>query len=221
MPMYIPVNWMSFCIATAFVLLFAYIMQILSRSFVTRDVLEKRFGILDLQFASSGLEINNLLNGITKLEHPQAKKVFHALRMHLYVDFLFMPAAYGTLFIACMQVARKMPPSGEIFFYILAWLQAAAWISDIIENVMLLKKIRQHEDQSPLVSGGGFFPVFQKLQFIKWGAALLALVCILSSLMYFWVSGFYSPSSLKYILIFAGEILIFVILCALPAKKSH
>lgn len=221
MPMYIPVSWMSFCIATAFVLLFACIMKRLSRSFVTRDVLEKQFGILDLQFAASGLEVNNLLRGIKKLEPSRAEKVFRALKMHLYVDFLFMPAAYSALFIASMQVARRMPVSGEIFFSALAWLQAIAWLSDIIENIIILKKIRQHEDQSPLMSGNAFFPLFQKLQFIKWGAALLALVCVLSSLMYFWISGFYSPSSLKYIVMFAGEILVFVILCALPAKKSH
>lgn len=220
MPIHIPVNWMSFCIATAFVVLFSYIMHIISRSFITRDVLHKKFGILDLELASSELELNNLLHGITKLEAVQAKKVFRALRMHLYVDFLFMPAAYGALFIACMQVARKMPESGMIFFSILAWLQVAAWVSDIIENIFLLKKIRQHEDQPLQNTGTKFFAVFQKLQFVKWGAALLALVCILSSLMYFWVSGFYSPASLKYIVMFTAEILVFIILCALPAKKS-
>lgn len=220
MSVYIPVNWMSFCIATAFVFLLSYIMHAISRLFVTRDVLHKKFGILDLELASSPLELDNLLRGITKLEHLQAKKVFRALRMHLYVDFLFMPAAYGALFIACMQIARKMPEPGMTFFSILAWLQTAAWISDIIENIFLLKKIRQHEDQALQNTGTNFFPTFQKLQFIKWGAALLALVCILSSLMYFWVSGFYSPASLKYILMFTAEILIFIVLCALPEKKS-
>lgn len=213
------INWMSFCIAVAFVIAFAYLMQIIARSFITRDVLRKSFGIFDLEFAASELELNNLLRGINKLEPPQAKKVFRALRTHLYVDFLFMPAAYGALFIACMLVANKMPLPGLVFFSILAWLQAAAWVSDIVENIYLLKKIRQHENQSLQGAGTNFFPLFQALQIIKWGAALLALVCVLSSLMYFWIAGFYSPGTLKYILIFASEVLVFGILCVLPAKK--
>ncbi|MBA4168362.1 MAG: hypothetical protein H0X41_12615 [Chitinophagaceae bacterium] len=200
-------GWMLFCIAVAVLLLTALVMQFFGGFFITKDVLVRNFTILDLEMASTEMEIDNTLKGIIKLEPPAVEKVIKSLKNHLYADFLFMPAAYGTIFIACMKVAWKMPEPGVIFFTLLGWIQIAAWISDIMENIYLLGKIgRLNSVYKPSYLS---FHAYQVLEIVKWGFSLLAVVCVLSALMYFWISGLYMGQSLKYLLIVVIEIVVF------------
>jgi hypothetical protein len=205
MEIVIPNSWSLFCIAFAIVLATSYIMGLLGRYLYTRDVSLRKFSIMDLQLAPNAKEIVILVNGIYKLSEPSSKKVIRALRLQLYIDFLFMPGAYGSIFILCMQLSSKMPPVGATFFSILAWLQAIAWLCDIIENIYLLGKI--HKD--PAESSKPAFKAFQYLEVIKWGSALFGLVCGLAALMYFWFAGDYARESLQYLLIIGIEIAIF------------
>jgi hypothetical protein len=211
-------GWMLFCITGAVLLLTALAMQYFGGFFVTKDVLVRNFTIMDLELASTETEIDNTLKGIVRLEPAIATKVIRSLKNHLYIDFIFMPAAYGTIFIACMKVAWKMPESGAIFFSLLAWLQIAAWISDIMENIYLLGKIGglNKGSQSSYLS----FHTYQYLEVVKWGFSMLAVVCVLSALLYFWVSGLYMGESLKYLLIIVIEVVVFAVLMKVSGKPG-
>jgi hypothetical protein len=203
-------GWILFCILLSGVLLTALLMQWFGGFFITRDVLVRNFTILDLELASTEKEIDNTLKGIVQLEPAVAGKVIRSLTYHLYVDFLFMPAAYGTIFVACLNVAWKMPASGAIFFTVMGWLQVASWVSDILENIYLLGKInRIKSEYTPSFMS---FHTYQYLEVVKWGLALLAIVCLLSALMYFWISGLYMEISLQYLLAVMIELTIFVLL---------
>jgi hypothetical protein len=47
------------------------------------------------------------------------------------------------------------------------------------------------------------------MEAIKWGTALTATVCALSAICYFWLTGGYSATSLKYAVITLAEIAAF------------
>lgn len=211
-------GWMLFCVAVALLSVTALLMQWMGGFLITKDVLVRDFTILDLELASKEIEIDNTIKGITQLEPDISAKVIRFLKGMLYADFLFMPAAYGGIFIACMKVAYKMPESGQIYFSILGWLQAAAWISDIIENLYLLKKIgRRGEAGKALLP----FVLYQWLEVVKWGLSLLGVVGTLSALMYFWISGLYMAESLGYLLAIAVELIAFVLLMQMLRKPGN
>jgi hypothetical protein len=205
MQLFIPHAWTWFCLLLAVVLLTSFVMATLGRRFFTLDVVLRSFSILDLEWPASPLEIVNLIKGIYLLPAPDSRKVIKALRAQLYIDYLFMPAAYGSIFILCMQVSWKMPPAGAAFFSVLAFLQVIPWLCDIIENFFLLGKIRPDTGKP----GKTVFRAYQCLEIAKWGLSLLGLVCGLSSLLYFWLSGHYAFTSLHYLLIIAAEIGVF------------
>lgn len=203
-------GWVLFCVAVAVLLLAALAMQYYGEFFVTRDVLVRDFTIFDLEFASTEREIENTLGGIIRLPPDESAKVIVSLKRHLYIDFLFMPAAYGAIFIACMKVAWKMPEPAASLFSLLGWLQIVAFLSDGIENFYLLVKIARANavHQRSFIT----FGTYRLLEILKWGSSLLAVVCVLSAFLYFWVSGLFMGQSLKYLLIVAIELIAFVVL---------
>src|SRR4051812_47783454 len=105
--MYPEITWTLFIIAFAVMLATSLVMMILQRSFYTNDPVIKSFSILDLQLAGTENEMDNTITGIRNMG-ADSIKIFRSLRNHLLVDFIFMPAAYGAIFIACMRVAGKM-----------------------------------------------------------------------------------------------------------------
>lgn len=217
MEVIIPDSWTIFCIAFGIVLFTSYIMGRLGRLFYNRDVSLRKFSILDLQLAPNAKEIVILVKGIYKLPEAAAKKVIGALKAQLYVDFLFMPAAYGSIFILCMKLSAKMTDSiGPTFFSALAWLQLIAFLFDIIENIYLLGKVRK----DPVQSSDGVFKAFRFFVACKWLFALLGVVCSLASLLYFWFADEYDTTSLKYILIIGIEVAVFVVLSMMTKKKD-
>jgi len=200
-------GWPLFCVAFGIVLFTAYIMARLSRHFYTMDVVLRKFSIMDLQLPDSPTELKNLVRGIFLLPEERRKKCLKALKSTLYIDFLFMPAAYGAVFLLCMKVMYKMSFFGQYFFMILAWLQVLALIFDIIENIYLLKKIHPGVEASSV-------SVHKTLQFFalaKWGIALVSIICALSGALDVWLVGRYDTVSLKYILILIGEVVLFLL----------
>src|SRR4051812_24811511 len=127
-------GWLWFCIAFAILLCISLVMAIQSRQFYTQDVVAKKFSIMDLELPASPNEVAILIKGIYRLPEDQSGKTLRALRGQLYLDFLFMPAAYGSIFIACMMISWKMTHFGHWIFTGLAWAQIIPWILDIIEN---------------------------------------------------------------------------------------
>jgi hypothetical protein len=200
-------GWIWFCITFSVMLTTVFIMNLQSRKFYTQDVILRKFSIIDLEFPASAQELVNIIKGIYALPGGQSQRTLRSLRGQLYVDFLFMPAAYIGIFILCMQVSSKMSHFGHYVFAVLGWLQAIPWICDIIENIYLLNKIRPE----PMISTPSAHKAFERLEVLKWGIPLLGTVCSFSALFYFWLTGLYSPDSLPYILIIVGEIIIFMI----------
>src|SRR4051812_35317006 len=120
------INWPMFCIAFGAMLLLTFIMGLLGRHFYTQDVVIKKFSIMDLEMPATPLELVNLIKGLYKLPGDRSKKSIDSLKGQLYIDFLFMPFAYGSIFILCMLVSAKMDlAAGKYVFMILAWLQLA------------------------------------------------------------------------------------------------
>lgn len=183
--------------------------------FFSKDVVLRKFSIIDLQFAATGQEIVNIIKGIYLLPEEKSKKAVNALRSQLYVDFLFMPAVYGGIFLLCMKVSNKMlSVAGEDFFAILAWLQIIPWLCDLYENSYLLNKLNNPKAATPQTH-----KFFQRIVVLKWGISLLGAVCSIAALFYFWLVGYYSVDSLPYILIIFAELILFIIARKMISNK--
>jgi hypothetical protein len=208
--------WCWLCFSAALLLFTSFIMLRQARQFYLFDVVVRKFSIIDLQFPASSKEIPELIKGIYALPAPQQSRTLSALRGQLWVDFLFMPALYGSIFLLCIQVANKMTPSGEIFFECLAWLQLIAWLFDAMENGYLLNKIKPGVTPStPEVH-----KAYQQMVFAKWILLLTGIVCAFSALLFFWVSGKYESRSLHYLLILVGEAIVFVIALVIAGRRK-
>jgi len=217
MHLHISEGWTIFCFLLGVITVTILIMTFQGRNFYTQDVVLRRFSIMDLQFPSSPLELENLVKGIFALPADRSQKTLRALKGQLYVDFLFMPAAYGAIFILCMHVASKMSTFGQQLFSILAWAQVFAWICDIIENIFLLINLKP----GIRISNGGIAKAYLISVLAKWAIALVALVCALSALFYFWLIGRYSEDSLPYLWIIGGELVLLVVIRLIIARKAN
>lgn len=195
-------GWLFLCVTTGLFLFVGLILRIQSRQFCTLDVVVRKFSIMDLEFPPSPREISNIINGIYQLPTRRSEKTLRFLKAHLYTDFLFMPVAYGSIFIACLKVSAKMLSVGHTVFVVLAWLQVLAWVLDMIENIYLLKKIKP----TVLPSKQSVHKAYQLLQVGKWGIALTGAICSLSALLYFWLIGNYATASLIYLVILVMEV---------------
>ena len=207
-------GWIYFCVAFGIMLITTFIMGRLSRHFFTQDVVLRRFSIMDLEWPASPRELVNLLKGMYELPGKKQQKAISSLRKHLYTDFIFMPAAYGSIFLLCMHISWKMTFIGPYIFAALAWLQVVALLLDIIENIYLLKRIRPDITESTITTHKNF----EKLEYFKWGIALISTICALSAVLYFWLVGRYAAGSLKYVGMVVAEIILFLIAGKIAAK---
>jgi hypothetical protein len=216
MSLYINFDWIYFCIAFGAMLLISFIMSLQSTNFYTMYVVIRKFSIIDLEFPASALELVTFIKGIFLLPVELSKKSLRALRGQLYLDFLFMPAVYGSIFLLCMKVSLKMTSFGHGLFAILAWLQLIPLLCDVIENIYLLNKIRPE----PVISKPAVHKAYQILEIFKWGIALTGAVCSIAAIFYFWLVGRYSYHSIHYLLIMSAELIIFFILKKVTAKSE-
>lgn len=202
------ISWAMFCIAFGLMLLLTFIMSLQSLHFYTKDVVEKKFSIMDLEIPATSTELVNLIKGLYKLPEQKSRKAISALKGQLYIDFLFMPCAYGAIFLLCMMVSAKMKmPFGVNIYMILAWLQLVPLLCDIIENFYLLYKIKP----KPVLSSPPVHKAYLLMQVFKWGIALTATICAIAAICYFWLAGHYTLHALNYLLIIGGEIILFLI----------
>lgn len=210
-------SWSLFCVAFGGMLCCALVMGRQSLHFYTWDVVVQKFSIMDLEFPSTPKELVTLIKGLYKLPADQSKQSLRALKGNLYVDFLFMPFAYGSIFLLCMQVAGKMElPIGRGTFVVLAWLQGIAWLCDIIENSYLLQKIKPE----PVASTPAVHKAYVWLEVVKWGIALIGTISAIGCICYFWLAGAYVVASLHYLLIVVGEIAVFIFASKLFLRKA-
>lgn len=217
MSFYIHVNWLYFCLAFGIMLLLKLVMSFQNRNFFTKHVVIRKFSMLDLEFPPSAEELVSFIKDIYNLPAQLAVKTTRALKTQLWLDFVFMPALYGSIFILSMKVSMMMFYIGHKLFAIFAWLQFIAWLCDIIENIYLLNKIRP----DPLISTPFVHKSYEVLEMIKWGLPLLVAVCSVAAIFYFWLVGRYSYDSLNYIIITVIELILFFIVKKLTIKNEE
>jgi hypothetical protein len=216
MNFYLQFNWSLFCIAFGITLLISFIMGIQGRSFYMMHLVIRKFSIIDFEFPASAQELASVIKDIFSLPTALTKKTLRALKSQLYLDFLLMPAIFGSIFILSMKVSGKMLYFGHGLFATLAWLQCIAWLCDVIENVYLLNKIRPE----PVVSSPAVHKAYGILEIIKWGVPLLTTVCSFAAIFYYWLTGSYSDSSLYFLLITVIELIVFFGLKKLTSKTE-
>jgi hypothetical protein len=212
------ISWIAFSITFGLTLLFSFIMAVQSVHFYTYDGVEKKFSMMELEIPASNKELVNIIGGIYKLTDAEKKsKAITALKSQLYIDFLFMPCAYGSIFILCMLVSSKMQYSiGFDIFWVMAYLQIIPWICDIIENIYLLGKIKKR----PHLSTISVHKAYIRMEYLKWTIALGSGICAVAAICYFWLAGKYAVHSLNYLAIIAGEVIVFALVAKLFLKKK-
>ena len=212
---YLPNTWMLFSVLFAALLVLSLIMNLQSAHFITKDGSTRKFSILDLEFPSSPLDLVNTINGIYKLPDEIKNKAIRSLKNNLYLDFLFMPAIYGCVFLLCMHVSNKSTAIGHPAFAAMAWLQLAAWVFDIIENIYLLRKIKPDSQPSQRLP----HQLYHYMVLAKWAIALFGGICSLMVILYYFISGNYHPSNLVYSLILIAEVVAFMLLNKVLIRK--
>ena len=212
------ISWIAFSITFGLTLLFSFIMAAQSRYFYTYDGVEKKFSMMELEIPASNTELVNIIGGMYKLQDPKKKsKAISALKNQLYIDFLFMPCAYGSIFILCMLVSSKMQFSiGFNIFSVMAYSQIIPWICDIVENIYLLGKIKEE----PPVSTVSVHKAYIRMEYLKWTIALGSGICAVAVICYFWLTGMYTVQSLNYLAVIAGEIILFALVGNFFLKKK-
>ena len=210
-------NWLYFVIVFGLFLAVSLIMIKLAGRFYTKDVVVRKFSIMELQVPATATELVNLIRGLYLLPTAQSVKAIGALRTHLKLDFLFMPLAYGSVFLLNWKVAHKMEHLlGQYVFMALAFLQFIPWLCDIIENIYLLKKIQPE----PVKTDAKTHRNYLRMEATKWGIYLTALVCAVSAIFYFWLAGKYNAVSFNYLLVVFGEIIVFLIALKISSKRN-
>jgi len=104
-------------------------------------------------------------------------KVKIILSYHLIFDFIFMAGVYPGIACLCMMAAERISmKSIKRVLFILAFLQIAAWIFDIVENYHLLKWLK-----NPVI--GDEFGFYHIVVYSKWVIALTGAIVALSLLL--------------------------------------
>ncbi|HMG16855.1 MAG TPA: hypothetical protein VK590_15470 [Saprospiraceae bacterium] len=221
----VPDLWFYFKIFFTAFLVITMIMMLQSNHFYTRVGSVKKFSMLDLEFPTSSKYMAKILNGIYKLPSEKVSKVLGALRCNLFLDFLFMPAAYGSIFLLCMHIADR---NNNILFTFLAWLQILAYAFDVIENITILKMIKQSpplkivdfirdvEDFKEPVS----FVLYTRMVIIKWIIAITGFMCAFMMMLYFWLANLYNPERLPQLYFLIAEVAVFILLTQAFKKYS-
>lgn len=210
-------SWQLFTIAFTLLLVVSYIMQKQSAHFYTQDVIVKKFSIMELELPATPKELCNVIAGMFQLPPAQSRKSLGALRRQLLLDFLLMPLVYGCIFLLCWRVAHKMQSSaGYILFMILAFIQLVSWICDVAENSFLLSQLKPDVTEMSKRT----HRLYLGMEGLKWGIAITAAVCGISAVCYFWCTGMYSATSLRFFIIVLIEILVFLAVFFASKKQT-
>lgn len=210
-------TWFLFCLAFGGMLLATFIMGRLGNSFYTMDPLKKKVSMLSLEFPAKETEVSNTLKGIFLLDEEEKKASLNSFRWQIILDFLlFMPCAYGSIFILCTTIASTLKTTGEDIFMTLAYAQVLCFVLDAIENIYLWSNLKPDAKAASKLT----FRLMQLLETFKWGLALIGGVGGLSVIFFYWLSGNYNSGSLIYILIFFIEIVVFLLLSKIKTKSA-
>lgn len=141
-----PLSFMLIAILAA--LLIGVAMKCMQKHLKTvRRTTLRSFSIVDLEFMAKHEDFDKTIRGIFYLDDSEQKKVLQKLKSILWLDFLFMPAAFGSIFFISMCVACRSESGsfGAQFFAFSAWLVALPWLLDIFENLVMLWRVKEIE----------------------------------------------------------------------------
>lgn len=201
-----------------------YIMHKQSTKFYyLRGSVVLHFSIFDLEFPGENETIKNILKGIDALSikpgcdncKEKSKKSKTALKNNLLSDFIFMAGVYPFITVLCIATAYKMSHYGRYIFLGFAVLQLIAWLFDILENLYLLRKMKNPEALSQL------HRFYKNMVIAKWVFSVTGFICSIFGLLYFWLRGDYGPA-FEYFVLTAYFIflLVFVIQIGLGFTKN-
>jgi hypothetical protein len=178
------------------------IMRRLAKKFITKT--GRPFSIFSFEFPGSDEKLVSL---ILKLD----KDVKGAVKLHLVIDFIFMLGVYPGIAILCF-IASNASDSviGSITLQGLGWLQIIPWLCDVIENVILLKKIK-----SPLPVNEILYRLLKYVVGTKFFVATLGVSSTIFSLIYIWLIGRFSVSISHMVIILTAALVIFIIIRAI------
>jgi hypothetical protein len=194
--------WIIFLGCFTIMIITSLWMAAIARHFYTAKEGLRSFSIFDLEFAAT----EAMLDKIVFYSTDDARK---QLRRHLWVDFLFMPAVYIGIALLCYKTALKMEWIGRYLFFVLAALQALPWLFDILENNYLFQKLRKKSNEFSTQDSPGF-KAYQFFVKAKFTIALTGTICSVFGLLYFWLMGSFATSSLLYLLLAMGEVVVFL-----------
>ena len=212
-------NWQLLSISFGLMLLVSFKMMLQSRNFYTYHVTKRKFSMMELEIPATPLELVKIIKGLFELPEDEKKKSVSALKGQLWIDFIYMPLAYGSIFLICWRVSAKLETHiGYYVFLGFAVAQIIPWLCDIIENIYLLQKIKEGINVKP--TGDKQHKAYLIMEGFKWGISLTATICAISAICYFWLAGDYSVASFKYMLIIIAEVIVFALLVKYIAGKK-
>jgi hypothetical protein len=130
--------------------------------------------IFGLEFFYPADKITSIFLGI----NAEVKTI---LGYHLVFDFIFMAGVYPGIACLCMMAAERINmKSIKRILFVLAFLQLAAWIFDIVENYHLLKWLK-----NPVI--GDEFGFYHVVVYSKWIIALTGAIVALSITLINWL----------------------------------
>lgn len=195
-----------FIICFSVMLVSSAMMNALEKKFITHDVTDRSFSIIDLQFPVDNKELLILIRGLYRLPAEVSDMSIRALKAQLWVDFIFIPALYGSVFLLCMTAAHHLTGGWMTFFLVLAWLQVLALLCDLAENIFLFVTIRPDLKDNEIAG----FSFYQIVVYTKWMIVLTGSVCVLSAFFYFLLQGQYNGRWYLYLTLVVAEIILFI-----------
>ncbi len=198
-----------FLLFFAIFLIAAIIMRKLSKGFYTIIPAGRTFSIFNLEFPGSDEALTSL---VLRMNNDVKMKV----RKHLIVDYLFMLGAYPAIAILCFITSNYLSAdskSGSSILIIMGVAQVIPWLFDIIQNWILLQKLKK-----PIQPMPGTYRFFKYIVGIKLFITLTAINSALFINIYLWLIGGFS---VKTILIFSGLGAAFILFMLVKAAVNH
>ncbi|TDH25242.1 hypothetical protein EXU57_14150 [Segetibacter sp. 3557_3] len=205
---YLVYNWYFFNFVFGVFQVLGFIMIGQSRRFYTKELVVRKFSIMELKLPATPASLYNVIAGLFQLDARQRRISIEAVRRQLFTDFLFMPLTYAIVFMLCWRVADKisLEPARQ-FYTFLGLLQPLCLLVDMSANVFLLRKLKPNT-QLPSKAN---HRIYLRLQLLKWIIFVVASVCSIAAICYFWLVGNYSGAAFNSLLMVLGQLLVFCI----------
>jgi len=188
------------------------IMGRIAQAFITEAPERKKFSIFRLEFPGSDAQLTKL---VLQLGSSSKK----AVRAHLLVDYIFMMGVYPGIALLCYKtflVLNETQPVAAYIILAMGGLQIIAFACDVIENIMLLRKlsnVNSWNNQS--------HQTFSKLVFYKFTIALFALASTFCSWMYMWFSNMIPKPFVNGVAIAVAVLILYIMVKALINRRKR